>query len=71
MGCYDDLEYADAFVLWGSNMAEMHPILWRRLTDRRLSTPHVKAAVLSVYEHRSFDLADTPIILIRNLIWRC
>jgi nitrate reductase NapA len=27
MGCYDDFEVADAFVLWGSNMAEMHPIL--------------------------------------------
>jgi nitrate reductase NapA len=27
MGCYDDIEAADAFVLWGSNMAEMHPIL--------------------------------------------
>ena len=38
MGCYDDFEAADAFVLWGSNMAEMHPILWTRVTDRRLST---------------------------------
>jgi nitrate reductase NapA len=35
MGCYDDIEAADAFVLWGSNMAEMHPILWTRVTDRR------------------------------------
>jgi Molybdopterin oxidoreductase len=26
MGCYNDFEHADAFVLWGSNMAEMHPI---------------------------------------------
>jgi nitrate reductase NapA len=62
MGCYDDLEHADAFVLWGSNMAEMHPILWTRLTDRRLSHPHVKVAVLSTYEHRSFELADMPTI---------
>ncbi len=62
MGCYDDMEAADAFVLWGSNMAEMHPILWTRVTDRRLSAPHVKVAVLSTYEHRSFDLADMPII---------
>jgi len=58
MGCYDDIEAADAFVLWGSNMAEMHPILWTRVTDRRLSAPHVKVAVLSVYEHRSHDLSD-------------
>src|SRR5688572_9312443 len=39
MGCYDDIEHADAFVLWGSNMAEMHPVLWTRVTDRRLSAP--------------------------------
>ena len=62
MGCYDDIEAADAFVLWGSNMAEMHPILWTRLTDRRLSAPHVKVAVLSTFEHRCFDLADNGMI---------
>ncbi len=62
MGCYDDIEHADAFVLWGSNMAEMHPILWTRVTDRRLSAPRTKVAVLSVFEHRSFELADIPVI---------
>ncbi|ANK83083.1 MAG: nitrate reductase catalytic subunit [Rhizobiales bacterium NRL2] len=62
MGCYDDIEAADAFFLWGSNMAEMHPILWTRVTDRRLSAPHVKVGVLSTFEHRSFDLADIPMV---------
>ncbi|AUN33174.1 nitrate reductase catalytic subunit NapA [Niveispirillum cyanobacteriorum] len=62
MGCYDDIEAADAFVLWGSNMAEMHPILWTRVADRRLSTPDVKVAVLSTFEHRSFELADIPMV---------
>src|ERR1051325_11035060 len=62
MGCYDDFEVTDAFVLWGSNMAEMHPILWTRVTDRKLSAPHVQVAVLSTFEHRSFDLADVPIV---------
>ncbi|GAA4648531.1 nitrate reductase catalytic subunit NapA [Kistimonas scapharcae] len=62
MGCYDDLEHADAFVLWGSNMAEMHPILWSRLTDRALSAEHVKVAVLSTFKHRSCELADYSII---------
>lgn len=62
MGCYDDMEAADVFVLWGANMAEMHPILWTRITDRRLSHPHVKVAVLSTFEHRCFDLADIPMI---------
>ncbi|BAN97356.1 periplasmic nitrate reductase large subunit [Plautia stali symbiont] len=62
MGCYDDIEQADAFVLWGSNMAEMHPILWSRLTARRLSNDNVKVAVLSTYRHRSFELADNAIV---------
>jgi nitrate reductase NapA len=62
MGCYDDFEHADAFVLWGSNMAEMHPILWTRVADRRLGHPHVKCAVLSTFTHRSMDLADIPIV---------
>lgn len=62
MGCYDDIEASDAFVLWGSNMAEMHPILWTRVTDRRLSNPQVRVAVLSTFEHRCFDLADNAMI---------
>jgi nitrate reductase NapA len=62
MGCYDDLEHADAFVLWGANMAEMHPILWSRLTDRRLTAPHVKVAVLSTFRNRNFDLADLGMV---------
>ncbi|MGZ8156741.1 MAG: nitrate reductase catalytic subunit NapA [Burkholderiales bacterium] len=62
MGCYDDTEHADAFVLWGSNMAEMHPILWSRISDRRLNKPDVKVAVLSTFEHRCFELCDVPII---------
>ncbi len=62
MGCYDDLEKADAFVLWGANMAEMHPILWSRLTDRRLTHEGCEVHVLSTFEHRSFELADNPMI---------
>ncbi|MCG9058525.1 nitrate reductase catalytic subunit NapA [Laribacter hongkongensis] len=62
MGCYDDIEKADAFVLWGSNMAEMHPILWSRITDRRLTHPDCQVHVLSTYEHRSFELADNKLV---------
>ncbi|USU20712.1 periplasmic nitrate reductase subunit alpha [Paraburkholderia fungorum] len=62
MGCYDDIEQTDAFVLWGSNMAEMHPVLWTRVTDRRLSAPATRVVTLSTFEHRSFDLADETII---------
>lgn len=62
MGCYDDIEQADAFVLWGSNMAEMHPILWSRISDRRLSHQDVQVHVLSTFEHRSFELADNGLV---------
>jgi len=62
MGCYDDLEHADAFVLWGSNMAEMHPILWSRLTDTRLTKKGCEVHVLSTYEHRCFDLGDNNMV---------
>ena len=64
MGCYDDLEHADAFVLWGANMAEMHPILWSRLTDRKLTHEGCEVHVLSTFEHRSFELADNPMIFV-------
>jgi nitrate reductase NapA len=62
MGCYDDFENADAFVLWGSNMAEMHPILWTRVIDRRLSAPNSRVLTLSTYEHRTTDLSDQALI---------
>ncbi len=66
MGCYDDIEQADAFVLWGSNMAEMHPILWTRITDRRLTQTDVQVHVLSTFEHRSFELSDNGMIFVPN-----
>lgn len=34
-GCYDDLDECDALIMWGNNPAEMHPVLFSRVTDRR------------------------------------
>ena len=62
MGCYDDLEHADVFVLWGANMAEMHPILWSRLSDTRLTKAGCEVHVMSTYKHRCFDLADNGMV---------
>jgi len=64
MGCYDDLEHADTFVLWGANMAEMHPILWSRLTNTRLTKPGCEVHVLSTYENRCFELADNGMVFV-------
>jgi nitrate reductase NapA len=34
-GCYDDLDACDVLVMWGNNPAEMHPVLFSRVVDRR------------------------------------
>src|SRR4029453_16490213 len=62
MGCYDDIEATDAFVLWGSNMPEMHPVLWTRVGAGALRNQKVRVVPPSTFEHRSFDLADETIV---------
>ncbi len=34
-GCYDDLDQCDVLIMWGNNPAEMHPVLFSRVVDRR------------------------------------
>ena len=62
-GCYDDIELTDTIVAWGANMAEMHPILWARVSDKKLSNPErVKVVNLSTYSTRTSNIADSEII---------
>lgn len=62
-GCYDDIELTDTIVAWGANMAEMHPILWSRVSDRKLQDPErVKVVNLSTYSTRTSNIADIEII---------
>lgn len=62
-GNYDDIELTDTIVTWGANMAEMHPILWSRVTDRKLTdSKKVKVVNLSTYSNRCSGLADIEII---------
>ncbi len=35
-GCYDDLDACDVLIMWGNNPAEMHPVLFSRVLDRRV-----------------------------------
>ncbi|HHJ20254.1 MAG TPA: nitrate reductase catalytic subunit NapA, partial [Gammaproteobacteria bacterium] len=65
-GNYDDIEHTDTAVLWGSNMAEMHPILWSRIADRRIGHDDMKIINLSTYKNMSSDLADLEIIFKPN-----
>ena len=66
-GCYDDIEITDTVVVWGANMAEMHPILWARVSDAKLNRPDtVKIVNLSTYSNRTSNLADMEIIFRPN-----
>jgi nitrate reductase (cytochrome) len=55
MGCYDDFELTDTFFLWGSNMAEMHPMLYSRIIERKRQDPRVKIVSLQTLTNRSTD----------------
>lgn len=61
-GCYDDIEHTDTVVTWGANMAEMHPVLWSRVSDRKLSNENVKVVNLSTFSNRTSNIADIEII---------
>ncbi len=51
LGCYEDLDTADVVILWGYNPAEEHPVLFSRITDRRLSGDEVR--VIDVGDRRT------------------
>jgi len=57
-GCYDDFDLADTVILWGNNPAEMHPVLWSRIIDRRLKGEKVEVIDISTRRTRSSAEAD-------------
>jgi nitrate reductase (cytochrome) len=62
MGTYDDIDHANAFILWGSNMAEMHPILFSKMTNRLLASKTSRLINLTTISNRSSDLAEKEIL---------
>jgi nitrate reductase NapA len=57
-GCYDDLEAADVVILWGNNPAEMHPVLFSRIIDRRTKGQKVQIIDIGTRRTRSTEFAD-------------
>lgn len=57
-GCFDDLDVADVVVLWGNNPAEMHPVLFSRIVDRRLKGQKVTIIDIGTRRTRSTAHAD-------------
>ena len=37
--CYADIDHADCIAVWGSNMAEAHPVTFDRVKARRKADP--------------------------------
>jgi len=58
MGCYDDFELADDFVLWGNNMAEMHPVLFSRILENKRQKPTVRVIDIATRYTPTSQLAD-------------
>jgi nitrate reductase (cytochrome) len=57
-GCYQDLDECDVCILWGNNPAEMHPVLFSRLVDRRSRGQTVTLIDIGTRRTRSTELAD-------------
>jgi nitrate reductase NapA len=52
-GCYDDLDKCDVLITWGNNPAEMHPVLFSRLVDRRSRGEDVKLIEIATRRTRT------------------
>ncbi|MBL9119112.1 MAG: molybdopterin-dependent oxidoreductase [Phycisphaerae bacterium] len=57
-GVYDDIDACDVAIMWGNNMAEMHPVLFSRLVDRRAQGEKVTIIDLTTRRTRTSELAD-------------
>ena len=54
-GCYEDLDKCNVLILWGNNMAEMHPVLFSRVIDRRTRGEEVTIIDIGTRRTRSTE----------------
>ncbi len=62
MGCYEDIDHADVFITWGNNMAEMHPVLFSRVLDRRAKSKDVEIVDFATRTTRTSHAANHSIL---------
>lgn len=58
MGCYEDFEVGDDFILWGNNMAETHPVLFSRILENKRTNPNVRIVDIATRWTPTSDYAD-------------
>ena len=77
-GCYADIEVADCFFLIGTNTADCHPVIFKRLKRRKMAQPD-KVMIIAVDPRRTetADFADlhlpirpgTDIALLNSMLY--
>lgn len=62
MGCYDDFEIADDFLLWGNNMAETHPVLFSRILEHQRRHSYVRIIDIATRRTPTSQYADMVVL---------
>ena len=62
-GCYDDLDACDVVITWGNNPAEMHPVLFSRVIDRRSRGEDVTLIDISTRATRTTEFAQEHLLM--------
>ncbi len=58
LGCYEDIDHATCMFIIGSNTSECHPILFKRIADRKQADPSVKIIVVDPRKTNTARIAD-------------
>jgi nitrate reductase (cytochrome) len=62
VGCYEDADHADIFVLWDVNLAETDPVLFSRLLARKRINPAVRIIDVATRVSRTSYASDHSLL---------
>lgn len=62
-GCYDDLDRCDVLVIWGNNPAEMHPVLFSRVIERKSRGERVELIDIGTRRTRTSTFCDSVLLM--------
>lgn len=76
-GCYEDIDSAFCFFIIGSNTSECHPILFRRIAERKQADKNVKIIVVDPRRTNTARIADlhvpftpgTDLAILNSMAW--
>ena len=65
-GCYEDLDKCDVLIMWGNNPAEMHPVLFSRVIDRRSKGEKINLIDISTRRTRTTEHCSEHLVFHPN-----